>query len=349
VRQKISLTVAAALTTGIFISDVLTPMGVADWLLYLIPLFIASRVLKPSYVLLFASVCTILIVVGLFFPSSHEGDVTQAIINRNIGVFTLWVITFLMIKSKQAEERIIELNKRLNDHVKKSEALNKELEAFSYSVSHDLRAPLGLIHGLIYLLSEKYSPTLDEEGREYIRLMQTSSERMKESINALLDMSRLGRSEMQKKKVNLNSLVSEIIRETQEQMKERKIIWEIDELPDVDGDRSLLRLAMVNLVSNAVKFTSTRPQSEIKIGCKDEGDKFTFSVTDNGVGFDMQYVDKLFGVFQRLHTEDEFEGTGIGLANVKRIIARHGGSVWAEGAVGQGATFYFTFPKIKKV
>jgi light-regulated signal transduction histidine kinase (bacteriophytochrome) len=168
-------------------------------------------------------------------------------------------------------------------------------------------------------------------------------------IDDLLEFSRMGRSAMQKRRVNLNVLVRGAVREIQEELKERKMRWEIDELPDVLGDRSLLRLVIVNLLSNAVKFTSTRPQAEIKIGCKDEGDEFTCSVTDNGVGFDMRYVDKLFGVFQRLHAQDEFEGTGIGLANVRRIISRHGGRIWAEGAVGQGATFYFTLPKAKEI
>jgi light-regulated signal transduction histidine kinase (bacteriophytochrome) len=166
-------------------------------------------------------------------------------------------------------------------------------------------------------------------------------------IDNLLDFSRLGRSEIRKTKVSLNALVKGVVQEIREELKERKIRWEIDELPDVLGDESLLRLVMVNLVLNSVKFTSTLPQAEIMIGCKDEGDKFTFSIMDNGVGFDMKYADRLFGVFQRLHTQKEFEGTGIGLANVQRIIARHSGRVWAEGAVGQGATFYFTLPKIK--
>jgi light-regulated signal transduction histidine kinase (bacteriophytochrome) len=153
---------------------------------------------------------------------------------------------------------------------------------------------------------------------------------------------------MQKKKLNLNVLVSGAVREIQDELKDRKIRWDIAELPDVLGDKSLLRLVIVNLVSNAVKFTSTRPLAEIRIGCKDEVDKFTCSIADNGVGFDMKYADRLFGVFQRLHTQEEFEGTGIGLANVQRIILRHGGRVWAESVVGQGATFYFTLPKIKK-
>ena len=247
----------------------------------------------------------------------------------------------------KAQNDLKELNERLEETVREVAAVNKELEAFSYSVSHDLRAPLRHMSGFAKLLQKRLEGHADEKIRDYAAAITQASKKMDMLIDDLLNFSRLGRSAMQKRKVNLNALVSEVVREIQEDLKGRDIIWEIDKLPDVVGDQALLRLVMVNLISNAVKFTSTRPQAEIKIGCKDEGDKVTCSVIDNGVGFDMKYVNKLFGVFQRLHTQDEFEGTGIGLANVQRIIARHGGRVWAEGAVGQGAAFFFTLPKIK--
>ncbi len=248
----------------------------------------------------------------------------------------------------KAKNNLKELNERLEETVRELAAANKELAAFSYSVSHDLRAPLRHISGFAGRLLKRLKDHPDEETRHDADAISEASKKMSMLIDDLLNFSRLGRAEMQKRKVNLNALVSEVVREIQEELKERKIRWEVDELPDVLGDQSLLRLVMVNLVSNAVKFTSNRSQAEIRIGCKDEGDRFTCYVKDNGVGFDMKYVDKLFGVFQRLHTQNEFEGTGIGLANVQRIIARHGGRVWAEGAAGQGATFYFTLPKIKE-
>ena len=254
-------------------------------------------------------------------------------------------------KRLKAEEALKRLNEELEQRVAKRtvdlEEANKELEAFSYSVSHDLRAPLRHVSGFTELLLKKLKDHPDEKARNYANLISDSSSKMGVLIDNLLDFSRLGRSEIRKTKVSLNALVKGVVQEIREELKERKIRWEIDELPDVLGDESLLRLVMVNLVLNSVKFTSTLPQAEIMIGCKDEGDKFTFSIRDNGVGFDMKYADRLFGVFQRLHTQKEFEGTGIGLANVQRIIARHCGRVWAEGAVGQGATFYFTLPKIK--
>jgi light-regulated signal transduction histidine kinase (bacteriophytochrome) len=234
-------------------------------------------------------------------------------------------------KRLKAEEALKRLNEELEQRVAKRtvdlEEANKELEAFSYSVSHDLRAPLRHVSGFAELLLKKLKDHLDEKARNYANLISDSSSKMGVLIDNLLDFSRLGRSEIRKTKVSLNALVKGVVQEIQEELKERKIRWEIDELPDVLGDESLLRLVMVNLALNSVKFTSTLPQAEIMIGCKDEGDKFTFSIMDNGVGFDMKYADRLFGVFQRLHTQIEFEGTGIGLANVQRIIARHCGRV----------------------
>ncbi len=247
----------------------------------------------------------------------------------------------------KAQNDLKELNTRLEETVRELSAANKELAAFSYSVSHDLRAPLRRISGFAGMLLKRLKDHPDEETRRYANILSENSITMGRLIDDLLDFSRVGRSEMQRRRVNLNALVNEVISEIQEELKERKIRWEIDELPDVLGDQALLRLVIVNLVSNAVKFTSTCPQAEIKIGCIDDRDKFTCCVKDNGVGFDMKYVDKIFGVFERLHAQDEFEGTGIGLSIVQRIIARHDGRVWAEGAVGQGAEFYFTLPKIK--
>jgi light-regulated signal transduction histidine kinase (bacteriophytochrome) len=234
-------------------------------------------------------------------------------------------------KRLKAEEALKRLNEELEQRVAKRtvdlEEANKELEAFSYSVSHDLRAPLRHVSGFAELLLKKLTDHPDEKARNYANLISDSSSKMGVLIDSLLEFSRLGRSEIRKSKVNLDALAKGVVQEIREELKERKIRWEIDELPDVLGDESLLRLVMVNLALNSVKFTSTLPQAEIMIGCKDEGDKFTFSIMDNGVGFDMKYADRLFGVFQRLHTQIEFEGTGIGLANVQRIIARHCGRV----------------------
>ncbi len=224
-------------------------------------------------------------------------------------------------------------------------AANKELDAFSYSVAHDLRAPLRHLQGYAELQKKRLVEVPDKKLQDYANTIAAASIKMGMLIDALLLLSHLGRTELKKRKVGLNVLVRDVVQDIQSEVKGRDIKWEIDDLPEVYGDKALLRLVLVNLISNAVKYTNTRHRAEILIGCRDEADKFICSVKDNGVGFDKKYLDRLFGVFQRLHSKDEFEGTGIGLATVRRIIARHGGSTWAEGSVGEGATFYFMLPK----
>jgi PAS domain S-box-containing protein len=247
---------------------------------------------------------------------------------------------------KRREQEIQSLNQELAKRSMELEAINKELEAFAYSVSHDLRAPLRHMAGYTELLQKKASSALDQKSNHYIIMMQESAKRMGNLIDDLLAFSRIGRAETQKTLVSLTQLVREALTEVRQGIEGRNIAWKIGALPDFYGDRSMLRLVLVNLLSNAIKFTRTRPQAEIEIGCSEgNGNDLVVFVRDNGVGFDMKYVNKLFGVFQRLHQSDEFEGTGIGLATVQRIIHRHGGKVWAEGAVDGGATFYFSAPR----
>jgi signal transduction histidine kinase len=246
---------------------------------------------------------------------------------------------------KQRENEIRTLNRELNKRAAELEATNKELESFAYSVSHDLRAPLRHMAGYSELLQRQASPLLDEKSQRFIRTILDSAKRMGNLIDDLLAFSRIGRIETKKTEVNLYQLVNDVVAEIGQETKGRDIAWKIGALPVCYGDRSMLRLVVVNLVSNAVKFTRTRSPAEIEIGCVDRNKKeFEVFVRDNGAGFDMQYVDKLFGVFQRLHLPEQFEGTGIGLATVQRIIHRHGGQVRGEGAIDQGATFYFTLP-----
>jgi PAS domain S-box-containing protein len=247
---------------------------------------------------------------------------------------------------KRREEEIQGLNQELAKRSADLESINKELEAFAYSISHDLRAPLRHMAGYTELLQKKASSVVDEKSNRYMAMILESAKRMGNLIDDLLAFSRIGRAETQKTHVSLAQLVKEALAEVRQDTEGRNIVWKIGALPDFYGDRSMLRLVLVNLISNAIKFTRTRPQAEIEIGCSEgNGDDFVVFVRDNGVGFDMKYVNKLFGVFQRLHQSDEFEGTGIGLATVQRIIHRHGGKVWAQGAVDGGATFYFSAPK----
>jgi signal transduction histidine kinase len=247
---------------------------------------------------------------------------------------------------RRRENEIRKLNQELGKRAAELEASNKELESFTYSVSHDLRAPLRHVVGYSELLQRQASSLLDEKSQRFVRTILDSAKRMGNLIDDLLAFSRIGRAETKKAKVDLEQLVKEVVAEIGQDTKSRDIAWKIGALPVCTGDRSMLRLVVVNLVSNAVKFTSMRTPAEIEIGCVDGNKKeIEVFVRDNGAGFDMQYANKLFGVFQRLHLPEQFEGTGIGLATVQRIIHRHGGTVRGEGAVDQGATFYFSLPK----
>lgn len=225
------------------------------------------------------------------------------------------------------------------------EAANKELEAFSYSVSHDLRAPLRHIDGYAALLRKSVEHSLNDKAARYLQTISDSARQMGQLIDDLLVFSRMGRQEMLRTAVNLDQLIKNILSDLRLDLQGREISWTIAALPEVQGDPAMLRQVFMNLIANAVKFTSTRPLAAIEIGVQYPSSmEIVIFVRDNGVGFDMAYAPKLFGVFQRLHRADEFEGTGIGLANVRRIVHRHGGRTWAEGVPDKGATFYVLLP-----
>jgi light-regulated signal transduction histidine kinase (bacteriophytochrome) len=264
-------------------------------------------------------------------------------------IFALWglVIAVFSAVRRRIEDSLRQAQETLAERAVELEAANKELEAFAYSVAHDLRAPLRHVAGYAELLQKQASYVLDDKSRRYLKTILESAKRMGDLIDDLLSFSRIGRAETNKAVVNLEQLVAQVVAELGQQTSGREIAWKIGPLPICHGDRSMLKVVVVNLLSNAVKFTRMRPRAEIEIGCADRREnQVELFVRDNGAGFDMQYVNKLFGVFQRLHRLEEFEGTGIGLATVQRIIHRHGGEVRAEGAIGQGATFYFSLPKI---
>ncbi|MEW6467553.1 MAG: MASE1 domain-containing protein [Bacteroidota bacterium] len=256
-------------------------------------------------------------------------------------------ITRDITEKKRAEEKIIRLNVELEQNIAQLEMANKELESFSYSVSHDLRAPLRAIHGYTKILSEEHKASLNEDARRMMDSVMANAVRMGKLIDELLAFSRLGRKELVKERIDMEALAKEALREVKEARPEHKADIRIGKLAPAHADPALVRQVLINLLSNAVKFSHAVSSPAVEIGSYTEKGEIVYFVRDNGVGFDMKYYNKLFGVFQRLHAREEFEGTGVGLAIVKRIITRHGGRIWAESKPGEGAVFYFTLPNGK--
>jgi light-regulated signal transduction histidine kinase (bacteriophytochrome) len=309
-----------------------------------LPLFIIAIAIVTWYAGRGPSIVAVILSTGLFDYYFVEPLYSLYVTLNDIPYFIVFIVWALIIAVFAAVRRRAEHDLlHARDHL---QAANKELEAFAYSVSHDLRAPLRHISGYAELLRRQASSVLDEKSHRFLDTILDSSKRMGLLIDDLLAFSRIGRAETNQAVVRLDQLVDEIVGELRRDVSGREITWKIARLPACHGDRAMLRVVFVNLISNAVKFTRTRKPAVIEIGSIDAArDNVEVFVKDNGVGYDMQYQNKLFGVFQRLHLTEEFEGTGIGLATVQRVIQRHGGTVRAEGAVDRGATFYVSLPK----
>lgn len=261
----------------------------------------------------------------------------------------LLILIILMVALlTERVEKVRTLNK-LNDELKreaeKLEDANNELEAFAYSVSHDLRVPLRAIDGFSRIMIEDYENELDEEGVRLLNIIRENTKKMGQLIDDILLLSRAGRQEMNLGKIDISALAKNVYGEFHQETDDRNINFVVDEMPPVQADRALITQVLTNLIGNAIKFTRQTENPTIEFGYTEDETNYIYHVKDNGAGFNMKYYDKLFGLFQRLHSQDEFEGTGVGLSIVQRIISRHNGRVWGEGEVGKGATIYFSLPK----
>ncbi|MDP2387595.1 MAG: ATP-binding protein [Bacteroidota bacterium] len=245
-------------------------------------------------------------------------------------------------KLEKKTNEVLRLNAALEENIHKLEVANKELEAFTYSVSHDLRAPLRAIHSYTKILSDEYLSGADADGKNMMNSVMRNAKKMGQLIDDLLAFSKVGKKELQLSNVDMTKLAENVLEDLKASMSSCKANVKVLSLPQANADYNLMGNVLGNLISNAIKYSSAKENSEVEIGCKEMEGKQVYYVKDNGAGFDMKYYDKLFGVFQRLHGADEFEGTGVGLALVKRIVTRHGGKIWAEGKLDEGATFYFS-------
>jgi two-component system, sensor histidine kinase and response regulator len=272
-----------------------------------------------------------------------------AVLRSKIAVFVELFLKTKELKAevderRQAEERIAQLNKELAARVEELAAANAELEAFSYTLSHDLRAPLRHVSGFVTLLKEGLADRQNAEDAEFIRLIQGATVRMGQLIDDMLTFFRVGQAGINWAVLSVTALIEEVRDTLSPALAGRAVQWKIHQLPQVEGDPAMLRQVVASLIDNALKFTRTKTDAVIEVGADRKGDEYVFFIRDNGVGFDQRHADKLFGVFQRLHSPTEFEGTGIGLASVRRIIQRHSGRTWAESIPGEGTTVYFSLP-----
>lgn len=262
----------------------------------------------------------------------------------------LLVILMVALLTERVEKvrTLNKLNEELKREAMKLEDANNELEAFAYSVSHDLRVPLRAIDGFSRIVIEDYETELDEEGVRLLNIIRENTKKMGQLIDDILLLSRAGRQEMNIGKLDMAALAKNVYDEFQQETENRNINFVVEAVPPVEADRALMTQVLTNLIGNAIKFTEKTENPQIEFGYTEDEDDYTYHVKDNGAGFNMKYYDKLFGLFQRLHSQDEFEGTGVGLSIVQRIISRHNGRVWGEGEVGKGATIYFSLPKKNK-
>jgi signal transduction histidine kinase len=319
-----------------------TSASTKTYALYLGPIHLNLSVGAMGVLVIF--LLTILLMAAVLFAAvaSHRRRQAEAA-NREL--------TKEVRERRRAEEQVsllnAELERRVVERTGQLDAANKELEAFSYSVSHDLRAPLRAIDGFSKALLDEYSEKLDQQACHYLHRIRGGIQRMSALTNDLLNLSRISRAHLRKEPVSLTEIARDVVAELRDKEPIRRVAIDISEGLNAGGDAHLVTIVLVNLLGNAWKYTAKQPEARIAFGQENRGDETVFYVRDNGAGFDMAYADKLFAPFQRLHQDSDFEGTGIGLATVQRIISRHGGRTWAEAAVDVGATFYFTLGDVR--
>jgi signal transduction histidine kinase len=336
--------IALALSFLILFIDIFLPRGYLEWILYIVPILIMYRIENALAYVILLSIIAILMIVGVIYSPDIGVRIAVSITNRIEGLLTFIVFSLLVYRLKKSQTEIRKFNTSLEERTQELAISYKELESFSYSVSHDLRSPLGSIRGFSGMLLEDYSKVLDDDAKDYLHRINVAAEKMNRLIDDLLRLSKITRQEMRIEQVHLSNLAESIVAELHQQDPSRAVQVKIQ--PDLVtyADPQLIRIALVNLLSNAWKYTSRTGSPIIEMGSRKENGRTVFFIHDNGAGFDMSLAPKLFKPFSRLHSEKEFSGTGIGLAIVHRIIKRHGGELWAEGKVNEGATFTFTLP-----
>jgi len=332
----IALIAAAMLTFDLF-----TPLGVAGGVPYVVLVLLGMWLPSRRHILAIAGVGSVLTVIG-FILSPPGGIPWVVLTNRGLALFTIWVVAYLLLGHKWKEEKLAALTGSLTHRTRQLEAANAELDAFCYSVSHDLRAPLRSMDGFSQALLEDYGETLDDQARDYLGRVRAGSQKMGQLIDDLLKLSRVTRGKLESQKIDLSALAQGIVANIRATAPERQASFNVASGLTAEGDARMLGIALQNLFENAWKFTAKHDHATIEFGVTSSDGQPAYFVRDDGAGFDMAYADKLFKPFQRLHSGAEFEGTGIGLATVERIVHRHGGTVWAESGVEQGTTVYFT-------
>jgi|TARA_B100000315_G_scaffold234265_1_gene248132 light-regulated signal transduction histidine kinase (bacteriophytochrome) len=325
----------------IFAVDLSLPLGVAGGVPYVAIVLMGAWLRSRRYILALAGVGTVLTVIGFLFSPSG-GIPWMVLTNRGLALLVIWAAAILLLKYAQAAEDIRRLNAELEQRVVELDAVNQELEAFAYSVSHDLRGPLRSMDGFSYALLEDYGDQLDAEGKDYLQRVRAGSQRMAQLIDDLLKLSRVTRGELERRTIDLSEMAQTVAAELRESAPEHRVSLDIAPGVTAEGDARMIRIVFENLLGNAWKFTGKNPRAKIEFGVTNHDGAPAYFVRDDGAGFDMAYAGNLFQPFQRLHSGAEFGGTGIGLATVARVIHRHGGNVWAESAVEHGTTIYFT-------